>query len=136
NDTRAVIDLAGDLIVEYAGGTREPIIDVVAAETKPKTVRLRASKLSEASGGAVSIGYALELFRRLGFDAQQTSDGVAVVVPTYRGDIHEEIDLVEEVLRFFGLNNVPSMLPRVTTGDVRQEPVEILETELRDLLVG
>ncbi len=136
NDGPAVIHYAGELLVELAGGTREEIIDVVAVPIAPKTVTLRASKIAEASGGAVSIAYALELFRRLGFEAAHVEDGLRVIVPTYRADINEEIDLVEEVLRFFGLNNVPSMLPRVTTGDVRQEPVEILETELRDLLVG
>jgi phenylalanyl-tRNA synthetase beta chain len=59
-----------------------------------------------------------------------------ITVPTYRGDIHEEMDLIEEVLRFYGYNNVPAELPRLTTGDVREEPIEVLEMSLRDVLVG
>ena len=136
NDTVAVIETAAQLIVELAGGTREPVIDVVAATTEPKTIRLRAAKLHDSSGGAVGEGYALDLFRRLGFAAERVHDGLMITVPTYRGDIHEEMDLIEEVLRFFGFNNVPAALPRVTTGDVREEPVEVLETSLRDVLVG
>ena len=46
------------------------------------------------------------------------------------------MDLVEEVLRFFGLNNVPAMLPRVTTGDVRREATDVAEDAIRDVLVG
>ena len=136
NDTLAVITEAARMIVESGGGVAETPIDVVAAEVKPKMIRLRTDKLHEASAGAVAIGYALDLFRRLGFAAEQVHDGLLVTVPTYRGDIFEEMDLVEEVLRFFGLNNVPAMLPRVTTGDVRREAADVAEDAIRDVLVG
>jgi phenylalanyl-tRNA synthetase beta chain len=136
NDTLDVLEMAASMVVELAGGVREPFIDVVAAPSEAKTIRLRSSKLQAASGGVVGDGYALELFRRLGFTAETAHDGLLITVPTYRGDIHEEMDLIEEALRFFGFNNVPSELPRVTTGDVREEPVEVLEMALRDVLVG
>src|SRR3954449_1155485 len=136
NDTLAVITEAARMIVESGGGTAEAPIDVVASEVTPKTIRLRTEKLHEASAGAVGIGYALDLFRRLGFEAEQVHDGLLVTVPTYRGDIFEEMDLVEEVFRFFGLNNVPAMLPRVTTGDVRREATDVAEDAIRDVLVG
>jgi phenylalanyl-tRNA synthetase beta chain len=122
--------------VESAGGTAEAPIDVIAVETKPETVRLRTAKLAEASGGVIGIAYAVELFRRMQFGVRQVSDGLEVTVPTYRRDIHEEMDLVEEVLRFYGLNNVPASLPRLTTGDVRREPGDVLEDEVRQILVG
>src|SRR5438270_3963106 len=136
NDTLAVITEAARMIVESGGGVAETPIDVVAAEVKPKMIRLHTDKLHEASAGAVGIGYALDLFRRLGFVAEQVHDGLLVTVPTYRGDIFEEMDLVEEVLRFFGLNNVSAMLPRVTTGDVRREATDVAEDAIRDVLVG
>jgi phenylalanyl-tRNA synthetase beta chain len=136
NDTLAVITEAARMIVESGGGTAESPIDVIAAEVKPKTIRLRTEKLHEASAGSVGIGYGLDLFRRLGFEAEHVHDGLLVTVPTYRGDIFEEMDLIEEVLRFFGLNNVPAMLPRVTTGDVRREATDVAEDAIRDVLVG
>ncbi|MCU1350151.1 MAG: phenylalanyl-tRNA synthetase, beta subunit, non-spirochete bacterial [Acidobacteria bacterium] len=136
NDTTSTIDFAGSLITAYAGGTREPIIDVVAVETKPKTLRLRSRKLQEQSAGVVGDGYALELFRRLGFGARTVDDGIEVVVPTGRSDVHEEMDLVEEVLRFFGLNRVPAEMPRVIAGDARPNPIEEGEDAIRGILVG
>jgi phenylalanyl-tRNA synthetase beta chain len=136
NDHVQVIESAVQLILELGGGTREPVIDVIAVPALPKTIRLRNARLHAASGGVVGEGYALELFRRLGFGAEKVHDGLLVTVPTYRGDIHEEMDLIEEVLRFFGFNNIPAELPRVTIGDVREEPVEVLEMSLRDVLVG
>jgi phenylalanyl-tRNA synthetase beta chain len=136
NDTLAVISEAARMIVESGGGIAEAPIDVVAAEVKPTSIRLRSTKLEEASAGSVGIGYALELFRRLGFGAEPVHDGLLVTVPTYRGDIHEEMDLIEEVLRFFGLNNVPATLPRMTIGDVRREATDVAEDAIRDVLVG
>ena len=136
NDTLSTASMAASLIEQLAGGTAEAPIDAVAEETKPITILLRESRLSEASAGVIGLGYALELFRRLGFGAEQVKGGLQITVPTYRGDIHEEIDLIEEVLRFYGLNKIPSVLPRVTTGDVRQEVAEIAQDELRDLLAG
>jgi phenylalanyl-tRNA synthetase beta chain len=136
NDTLAVIEEAARMIVESGGGVAEAPIDVVAAEAKPKAIRLRTERLHEASANSVGAGYALDLFRRLGFQAEQVHDGLLVTVPTYRGDIFEEADLIEEVLRFFGLNNVPASLPRVTTGDVRREAADVAEDAIRDVLVG
>jgi phenylalanyl-tRNA synthetase beta chain len=136
NDTLAVIEEAARLIVESGGGVAEAAIDEVAREVQPKTIRLRTERLHEASAGSVGAGYALDLFRRLGFTAEQAHDGLMVTVPTYRGDIFEEADLIEEVLRFFGLNNVPASLPRVTTGDVRREATDVAEDAIRDVLVG
>src|SRR5438067_3187181 len=136
NDTVAAITLAAQLIVELAGGTAEAPIDVVANHESPKTIRLRFAKLHEQSAGVIGDGYALDLFRRLGFSASVVNSGIDTIVPTFRGDIHEEMDLIEEVLRFFGLNNVPAALPRLTTGDVRRESVDVAQDAIRDILVG
>jgi phenylalanyl-tRNA synthetase beta chain len=132
NDTLDAIAMAASMIE----GTPEPIIDVYPSWIEPKTIRLRTEKLREQSANSVGIGYAIELFRRLGWDVTVIGDGIEVVVPTYRGDLHEEMDLVEEVLRFFGLNNVPASLPRLTTGDIRPNVIGDAEDNVRSILVG
>ena len=136
SDTVASAELAASMIVELAGGTPEPTIDVVAVETKPKPLRLRTERLKAASGGVVGNGYAIDVLLRLGFGATMADDGIAVTVPTWRGDIHEEMDLIEEVLRFFGYDKVPSFLPRLTTGDQRPYTIGETEDEIRRILVG
>lgn len=132
SDTIAAVEETARMI----GGSPEAVVDVVASAVEPKNIRLRSAKLHEQSGGVIGDGYALELFRRLGFGAETVHDGIMVTVPTYRGEIHEEMDLVEEVLRFFGLNNIPASLPRLTTGDVRREAVEVANDTVRDILTG
>jgi phenylalanyl-tRNA synthetase beta chain len=132
NDTLDAISMAASMIE----GAPEKAIDVYPSRIEPKTIRLRTEKLREQSANSVGIGYAIELFRRLGWKVELISDGIEVVVPTYRGDLHEEMDLVEEVLRFFGLNNVPASLPRLTTGDVRPNVIGDAEDNVRSILVG
>jgi phenylalanyl-tRNA synthetase beta chain len=133
NDTVLAARMCAEIM---ATGTVEGLVDVVAREEKPRTVRLRSHRLHEASAGVVKLAYALELFRRLGFEVRQTSDGLEASVPTYRGDIHEEADLIEEVLRFYGLNRVPASLPRLTTGDTRPNVIGEVEDAVRQILVG
>ncbi|MEO8218091.1 MAG: phenylalanine--tRNA ligase subunit beta [Acidobacteriota bacterium] len=136
NDTIAAIDQAARLIVASAGGRQLAAVDVVAEPATTKPVRLRTAVLETASAGSVGAAYAVDLFTRLGMSPKTTTDGVEVAVPTYRGDLHEESDLVEEVLRFFGYENVPAALPRVSTGDVQHEPMHAIGEQVRDLLVG
>jgi phenylalanyl-tRNA synthetase beta chain len=136
NDTVPSAEMTARLIIESAGGTAEAPIDVVAVEHRPETIRLRAKRLSEASAGVIGPDYAVSLFRRLGFDAKQVSEGLDVTVPTFRGDIHEEMDLIEEVLRFYGLNKIPASLPRLTTGDMRPNVMGDSEDGVRRVLVG
>ena len=136
NDTVAAIEFTARCIVEWGGGTPEPVIDVVAKAIAPKTLTLRTATLQAASGGVVGLEYAMKLFERLGFSPRRIENGLQVTVPTFRGDIHEEADLIEEVLRFFGLNNVPASLPRLTTGDTRPNVLGDTEDAIRTTLVG
>jgi len=136
NDTVAAIQLAAALIVENAGGIAEPAIDTVALKAEPETVSLRSERLSMASGDAVDISYAAEIFTRLGFPLKKGTDRIEVTVPTFRGDIHEEMDLIEEVLRFYGLDKIPASLPRLTTGDTRPYVAGEAEDAIRTILTG
>ena len=136
NDTLHAIGMAAAMIVELAGGTPEAPIDIVAVPTEPKQLTLRASKLAEASGGAVSVEYAAALFQRLGFGVATSGADLNLTVPTFRGDIFEEMDLIEEVLRFYGYGNIPASLPRVTTGDARPNVMNEAEDRIRTILAG
>ncbi len=135
-DTLAVIREAAAMILREAGGEAVEIVDVIAREPEHPRVTLRNERLEMFSAGTVGPGYALDLFRRLGMEAEPVDGGVETVIPTWRGDLSEEIDLVEEVLRFHGYGRVPASLPRLTTGDVRHLDLQDAEDRVRDLLVG
>jgi phenylalanyl-tRNA synthetase beta chain len=136
NDTIRTITACAELILEEAGGERGELVDVVARPIGERTIVLREARLSEISDGRIGLGWALGLFRSLGFGARTVEGGIELKVPTWRGDIAEEADLAEEALRFYGYDNIPSSLPRVTSGDIFHSPMATLEDEVRSLLVG
>ena len=100
--------LAVKLILETAGGTAEPTT-LVAGEAPVLThpVALDAAKLNQLMGGSISLRDAAAILTRLGLTelADATWD-----VPSFRADLQRHIDLVEEIARVHGLDNVPSRL--------------------------
>jgi phenylalanyl-tRNA synthetase beta chain len=135
-DTVDAINMAADLIMRQGGGTREHMVDVVAVPHEVKSIVLRSDRLEMTTAEQVDLEFAEALFGRLGMPSERKGEALSVAVPSYRVDLLEEIDLVEEVLRFFGFNAVPPSLPRLSTGDVRHEPLEEGGDRLRDLFVS
>lgn len=136
NDTILAISVCADLIVAEAGGELGELVDVVARPIRGATVRLSEARLREISDGRIELRWAAELFGRLGFETRAAERGLVVTVPTWRGDVSEEDDLLEEALRFHGYDNIPASLPRVSTGQAAHNPIADLEDETRDLLVA
>jgi phenylalanyl-tRNA synthetase beta chain len=98
--------LATKLILEIAGGTAEPTVQVAGeAPVLTKPVTLDANKLDQLMGGSISLTDAEEILTRLGLE--KLSDGTWNV-PSFRADLQRHIDLVEEIARVHGLANVPS----------------------------
>lgn len=135
-DTVRAAVAAADLIIELGGGEVVERVDVIARQAERPVVRLRSARLDLFSASSIEPGYAKDLLDRLGMEASDAEDGIDVRIPTWRGDVEQEIDLVEEVLRFHGYNNVPSGLPRLSTGDDRHDPILSAEELVRNVLVG
>lgn len=100
--------LAVKLILETAGGTAEPT--TLAAGEAPvltRPVALDAAKLDQLMGGAIELTEAEAILTRLGLTKLP---GGTWDVPSFRADLQRHIDLVEEIARVHGLDNVPSRL--------------------------
>ncbi len=95
---------ATELIAEIAGGVPGPLSVSGAAPDFSRTVPLRANRCDEVLGAHVSEDRIREILTALGLRA---TDG-GWQVPSFRQDLAREIDLVEEVTRVFGIENVPS----------------------------
>ena len=110
-------DVATRLILALCGGECS---DIVVEGTEPEWRRsydLRIARIAELGGVAVKQGETLRILEILGFEAEMKADGVfSVTPPPWRSDIIGEADLVEEVLRIHGYDNIPvEPLPRETT---------------------
>ncbi len=113
------LDRAAQLIAELAGGTIcKGIIDVYPGQREPLQIQLRPDRVNFILGTALEATEIEQILNRLGFDieALQSEKNVyQVTVPSFRGDITREIDLIEEIARVHGYDNIPTALPK---GDI------------------
>jgi phenylalanyl-tRNA synthetase beta chain len=119
-----------------AGSARPGLIDRVAAPRAPRRARLRSSRLRTLVGVDVPEDRARAILEGLGFAAADGEDGATLwSVPSWRGDVAREVDLVEEVARHFGVERVPSRLP-AAGGAVGLRPHQARDRLVRDVLAG
>jgi phenylalanyl-tRNA synthetase beta chain len=113
--TQPGIELGTQMILDLCGG--EPS-ELVIAGRVPDTSRsylLRRGRVAALGGIEVSEARQKEILTALGFSVTDKSDGLLCAVPSWRPDIHGEADLVEEICRIYGLDNVPfAEMPRLS----------------------
>lgn len=114
NRTFMAIERACHLLEKYASG--EVVGDIAKYDTtekEDKIINITAENINNILGMTISEKEILDVFRRLGFKAT-VKDGVIVVsVPRRRLDISIKEDLIEEVGRIYGVNNIKGKLPNI-----------------------
>jgi len=97
------------LIVQFAGGRVAPgVVDAYPRRYQPRDVRLRLSRLGRLLGIDVPADAVLRILAALQFQPRRQDDAVVCTVPTWRSDIEREVDLIEEVARVHGYDQVPT----------------------------
>ena len=101
------------LIAEIAGGEIcAGIVDVYPSKREALNIKLRPERANFVLGTEIAPDDMCDILTRLGFTV---SDTFEVTAPTFRPDVGQEIDLVEEIARVYGFDNIPTTLPR---GDI------------------
>ena len=100
------------LIAELAGGTiARGLVDAYPRKRKPQHVRLRMARVKRVLGIAPSPAQARKLLTGLGLPVKARGADLDVTVPSFRRDLAMEDDLVEEIIRVWGYDRIPSTLP-------------------------
>lgn len=110
-NTRHALERATSLIIEYCGGEAGEITEVLNALPKRNEIHLRLKKLNAILGIEVPSQDVERIFVQLGFEVNKTIEGFKVTPPSYRFDIAIEEDLIEEVVRLYGYDKIPSHHP-------------------------
>ncbi|MGA8513147.1 MAG: phenylalanine--tRNA ligase subunit beta, partial [Burkholderiaceae bacterium] len=112
------IERITQLVLDICGGQAGGIDDQQPNMPERKPVQLRVARASKVIGMPVSAAQCLDAFKRLGLPATEAkssnpADGSVITVtpPAYRFDITIEEDLIEEVVRLIGFNNLPTTPP-------------------------
>lgn len=131
-------DLAAELIRQTAGGAvARGAVDAHPAPIAPRQVPIRVARASSLLGVSLDGPRVRESLESLGLLVSDEEDGVfAVEVPTFRPDIEREIDLIEEVGRRVGYENIPATLPASENPAARPTGVRKLELQTRRIMVA
>ncbi|HFQ4914696.1 TPA: phenylalanine--tRNA ligase subunit beta [Vibrio vulnificus] len=133
----SAMERATALLVEICGGEVAPVVAVEseAELPKPNKVALRRTKLDNLLGHHIADSDVVEILERLGMTVETTAEGWVAVAPTWRFDIAIEQDLVEEVGRIYGYDNIPNQNPAAALKMHDHQEANIPLKRVRDLLV-
>ena len=99
------------LIIEVCGGQAGPVDDQVLNVPERNPVKMRLARAEKVIGIPLTNEVVADVFQRLGFEFKQEGDAFVVTPPSYRFDIEIEEDLIEEVARMYGFENIPDQPP-------------------------
>ncbi|BBX16605.1 phenylalanine--tRNA ligase subunit beta [Mycolicibacterium duvalii] len=117
----AALNRCAALLAEIAGGTVEPTLtdwrgEPARADWSPPAVTMPVDLPDRTAGVGYPAGTTEKRLRQIGAEVTVDGDLVTVVPPSWRPDMRQPADLVEEVMRLEGLDVVPSVLPAAPAG--------------------
>lgn len=117
--TLQALERATALVLEICGGQAGPVTSVSGTLPVRAPTKLRMAKLNSILGITLEENLVAKLFDQLGFDYQLKAGVFEVSPPSYRFDIEREEDLIEEIARLHGYDNIPAIAP---VADLRMLP--------------
>jgi phenylalanyl-tRNA synthetase beta chain len=101
------LELAARMVLDLCGGTPSEITVAGDPQAPERVIDFPISEIKRLAGIAVPLPEVRRVLERLGFFAAGQGERVKVAVPSWRPDIHNKADLVEEVVRILGVDRVP-----------------------------
>lgn len=124
------LDLATRMIIDFCGGEASEAEVVGYAGHQPKIVSFPVSEVKRLTGLDVPKAESLAILKRLGFEPRGDADIVDVAVPSWRPDVDGKADLVEEVMRIHGVDEIAPQ-PLVSHASVNGKVLTPLQIRTR-----
>ena len=106
---------ATDLITSVTGGQAGQIVRAESTENLPARapITLPLTKVRDVIGIEIEPAVMVRILTQLGFEVTQQADSLICTPPSYRFDMSIREDLIEEIARIYGYDNIPSVLPHL-----------------------
>lgn len=132
--TTMAIERACKLLEEYAGGTVVTgTVEYDKTNNKEKEIEITFKNINDVLGTVIPNEEILNVFRKLGFSYKVNGETIKVTVPTRRLDISIKEDLIEEVSRIYGVDNIEGKLPIVP---MRKGSYDKTQREIRNKMIA
>jgi phenylalanyl-tRNA synthetase beta chain len=135
NKNHAALERATQLILDIVGGTPGPIISIkdldYFAQTQP--ILLRITEIERHLGVQIEPARIMQILQALGMQLISHDLGWFVTAPSWRFDLNVEVDLIEEIARVWGYQNIPTQLPTFSVAPPTSTALSL--NRLRDTLV-
>ncbi len=132
------LERASALLIEIAGGMCGPVVEKTVAKKMPskEPIALRNKRLNGLLGTNISRRQMISSLQRLNMEIKGKTDTIWVTAPTYRFDICIEADLIEEVARITGFENIAEVAPvgrlQPCAGNEKQLPLRRIQSVMVD----
>ncbi len=113
---QVALERAVALLTEYAGGEVDPAVLDISHVNPREPITIAADLPGRTAGVEYPPSRVVEILESIGCAVVATADGLDVTPPTWRPDLTDPADLVEEVIRLDGYDRVPSVLPGAPAG--------------------
>ncbi len=134
--TEHALERATALVLDICGGNAGPICPAKATLPPRQPIRLRAARAQRLLGIHISADDIVRIFGRLGFACEKHHDDFTVTPPSYRFDLAIEEDLIEEIARIYGYDNIPANVPLASTAMLPVPEARTNVAAIRQMLVA
>lgn len=132
---RLAMERATRLLLDIVGGKPGPITEVNHRATQANVITLRRDRIQKILGQPLSDADVTHILKRLGFDVTTAPNGWQVTAPSFRFDVTIETDLIEELARLKGYDQISSkFLDALLTSNLPDE-TEVGASRLSDVLI-
>ena len=101
------VQAATKMIIDLCGGEVSKTVQTNILNTNVKQINFNTDKVTSLGGVEISIKEQKNILESLGFAVQEQNNILIITPPSFRPDIHDEADIVEEILRIYGFDKIP-----------------------------
>ncbi len=129
------LDRAASLMAVFAGGRVSRKVDVYPVPFRAAEIKVRYRRVDKVLGLTIPHDEAVSIAERLGMGVATDREFFTAMPPSFRGDLQKEIDVIEEIARFYGYDRIPVTVPRTQIsrepGDIRYHHIQTVKDSFR-----